>query len=92
MHESKSNIAVRVVLNALLLLSVAWFPWWVSLVVVIVLVSRYRAYEVILWGGMIDLLYGSTASVGMPFLSTATFALLLALAEVIKPRLVFYSK
>ena len=77
---------VRVLLNVLLMGSIVWLPWWTMLVAAIVLVARYRAYEVIFWGAVIDLLYGTSIA----FLSTLACAALLLAGELIKPRLVFY--
>ena len=92
MSELKQRSIVRIALNLLLMGSIAWFFWWVSLACAVVLVARYRAYEVIFWGAVLDFLYGTSAVLAMPFLSTLVFTVCLLVAELIKPYLVFYDR
>lgn len=86
------NIIVRVFLNVALAVSLVLLPWFVSLPFALVLLFRFRAYEILLWGVLADALYGAPVSVlgGLPIFFTLIFTLLFVAVEYSKRFLVFY--
>jgi len=85
---------LRLFLNLCLLVSVFLFPWWLSVAFMGLLLITARAYEIIFWGFIIDLLYGASIPrfMNVPFVFTLGSAALFCLVEYIKPRLVFYQQ
>lgn len=83
---------LRLFLNVCTLLSVLWFPWWITVGFLLLLLGTARAYEVIIWGFVMDALYGAPVPryYNLPLLFTLGSALLFAVVEFIKPTLVFY--
>lgn len=80
----------RPLLAAALFASVLFLPWFVTLALALALVALANAYEVILAGFLLDLLYGVDGMFGvpMPFLGTTTAFILFAAAYLIKRNLV----
>ena len=87
-------MALRIFLNGCLLLSALWFPWWVTMGFVLLLLSVARAYEVIVWGIVLDTLYGAPVPrfFELPILFTLLCTLVVVVVEFIKPTLVFYER
>lgn len=83
---------VRILLSGLFFLSIFFFPWFVTVLLGLLLVVRYPAYEVVLGGLMLDFLYGASVPsfhIG-PYLFTIFFSATLVLSIYIKQKLVFY--
>jgi hypothetical protein len=68
---------VRITLDILFLLAVIVAPWWVAVILGLVLLVGVRAYEAALGGVVMDVLYVSPASslFGGDFVFTAGFML-----------------
>jgi len=50
---------IRLVLNAAILVSILFFPWWFTVIVGIILVFLQKNfYEIIVWAIFYDVLYG----------------------------------
>lgn len=83
---------LRVVFNILMFGSILFLPWWVTIIIAIGFLFKFRAYEVILWGVFADVLYSSAviSFSNIQFLFTATFVVFFVLAYFIKKRLMFY--
>lgn len=83
---------LRLFLNGCLLLSVAAFPWWLTLGFMLLLLITARAYEVLLWGFVLDAVYGAPIRqfAGIPALFTLSAAAAFVVVEFVKPRLRFY--
>ncbi|HEX9609140.1 MAG TPA: hypothetical protein VGA06_02945 [Candidatus Paceibacterota bacterium] len=90
--KSRRSILWRVLLNGALLSTIVWLPWWITIIFILALVARFRAYEVLLWGVVADALYAAPASVlvGLPMFFTLAFTALFIVAEYSKRFLVFY--
>lgn len=86
------SIIFRILLNIALLASIVWLPLWIAMIFLLVLVIRFRAYEVLLFGIAVDALYAAPVSVlfGLPIFFTLVFALFLIAAEYSKRFLIFY--
>ena len=87
------NIWYRIFLNTLLLWSVLFLPWWVSVFFMVSLLVLWKAYEVLFWGFLIDVTYGaSVPSYGtIPLIFTLLSVLLFIAIEFSKKRIIFYT-
>lgn len=85
-------MTIRIVLNVLLFVSILFFPWWLTLVFGLVLLIRYAAYEIILYGFFADTIYGIPLPefYGIQFLCTAVFMIALFASFFIKKKIIFY--
>lgn len=85
---------LRLFLNICLFISVCFFPWWITIGFILLLLATARAYEVIFCGFIIDLLYGVPVPgfMNVPFLFTLLSGFLFLIVELIKPHLVFYER
>ena len=57
--------AIRIVVAAIGFLSAIFLPWWIPAICIVILALRWRAWEAILLGVFMDLLWLSPAS-GLP--------------------------
>jgi len=91
-NESAKKIYARVVLDIATLLAVFIFPWWLSVVVVLVLIFAYeRYYEAIFYAVLIYELYaGASSSSGGAYTFPLITIGLLGIAEFTKRRLMLY--
>lgn len=83
---------LRLLINILLVPSILFFPWWVSLALGVLLLVKDRAYEVIVWAFVFDTLYG-TAYIpffGLQFIATLLFFILFFLSIAVKRRIILY--
>ncbi len=78
--------AIRITLGILLFASVLYFPWYVTLLIALIIVARTSGYEVLIAGLCVDLLYGDRGIWGLevPFLATGTAVILFFAAHFIK--------
>jgi len=83
---------LRIMLNLSLLVSVLLLPWWISALVALVAVLMYRAYEVIFWGFVFDVLYAwpLPALANVSLVATTAAVAMFLLAEYSKRFLSFY--
>lgn len=84
----------RLILNICVLLSVLFLPWWATIALMgAVLFSSERAFEVLFWGLLMDVLYGTPQPLffNITFLFTFGAGAMFVLAFFIKRRLIFYS-
>ena len=70
-----------------------FLPWWITTIIAIGFLFKFKAYEVIFWGVFADILYSSAVInfLNIQFLFTMTFILLFMIMYFIKKRLMFYS-
>lgn len=82
----------RIVFNILMFLSVLFLPWWVTVIVAMVFLSKFKAYEIIFWGVFADILYNASVPsfLNIEYLFTITFIVLLIISHYLKRRLMFY--
>lgn len=85
---------LRIFLNGCLLVSVLFFPWWLTIAFALLLVVSVRAYEILFWGFLLDVLYAAKLPdfFGIPILFTLCFGFIFIAVELIKPGLVFYGR
>ena len=85
------TLYTRLALNTLIALSIVWFPWWLSLFLLIVLMALYRAYEALLWALLYDSLYGGAlpALYGFGYIMTLSTVALFSIIELLKTRLLY---
>jgi hypothetical protein len=83
---------MRVLFNLLILMSVLVLPWWVAVMLFVPLLLIADAYEVLVWGFVLDALYSSAVPLyfNVPVLFTAAAFLLFVVVMVLKRRLFFY--
>jgi hypothetical protein len=87
---------LRLIFNLGALVSITLFPAWATLGVLLamLLMLRARTYEVLVWGGVLDFLYGVYLH-GFPYVPiiyTMTATVMFLVAEFLKPHLVFYDR
>lgn len=71
---------IRVLLTVSMFLGAFLFPWWVGALCGVLLAIRYRAWEVILFGVLVDVLWlPSSMWYGIPIATCAAFILVWAL-------------
>lgn len=82
----------RILLNALLFFSILFLPWWFSILFALVLLFGFEAIEVLGWGLLIDILYGTplTLFFNFTFIFTLLFLTLFLVTTHLKQRLIFY--
>jgi len=75
-----------------MLSSILFLPWWFSILFALVLLFGFEAVEVLGWGLLIDILYGTplTFFFNFTFIFTLLFLLLFLSTYYLKKRLVFY--
>ena len=85
----------HIILDALLFISVIICPWWVTVILAVGILYHLRFFnELVLFGLMMDILYGNFTSNLHPldYKFTIFFIVLLLSSFLIKKRLKFYSK
>lgn len=84
---------LRIFLNIFILTSILFFPWWITLGIVLILLAIYNAYEVIVWGVFADALYSIplVEFFNIQFIFTITFVLLLVISSFLKKKVIFYN-
>jgi len=85
----------RIILNILLFLFIIICPWWLSVIFAVVILYYSRIFnEIILFGLMMDILYGNFSSNFniMDYKFTLLFLILLLASFFIKKRLKFYNR
>jgi hypothetical protein len=84
----------RLVLAVLLFLSVIFTPIWVSAIIALALALRFRAWEVVVAGLLVDLMWMPT-SVSIPGalpIATLTALALVVVFEPLRRHLLIYSR
>lgn len=81
----------RLIVNILLLFSILYLPWWLSLAVAVgASFWFFRYYELIAVGLLIDLLYGQGATYFFPFIVTTGTIVLYITIAFLKTKLRWY--
>jgi len=82
----------RIGLNILMVSSILFLPWWFSVLLALVLLFGFEAVEVLGWGLLIDILYGTplTFFYNFTFIFTLLFFILFLTTTYLKKYLVFY--
>jgi len=90
----ENSFSVRIALNIMTLTSVIILPWWVSVIFILVLITRYRAYEILFWGFLLDILYSSPipSLLNTTLLFTIISLVVFILADITKKHLIFYTE
>lgn len=83
---------LRVIFNILMLMSVLFLPWWVTAIIAVGFLYKFRAYEIILWGVFADVLYSSSviSFYNIEFVFTIGAIVFFILSYFIKKKLMFY--
>ncbi|MDP3726201.1 MAG: hypothetical protein Q8R36_03310 [bacterium] len=84
---------MRIILNIALLFSILFFPWFVTVVAALLCVFiQKKFYEVVGWGLLYDVLYGTTSvgNFGFNFFFMLGSLMFLFGAEYIKRKTRFY--
>lgn len=85
-------MVLRIAFNVLMFASVLFLPWWVTVIVAVVFLFKFTAYEIMLWGVFADVLYSASVPsfYNIEFLFTIGAIVIFVLAYFIKRRLMFY--
>jgi len=85
-------MVLRVIFNILMLGSILFLSWWVTAIVAIGFLFKFRAYEIILWGIFADVLYGASVPsfYNIEFLFTIGAIVFFILSYFLKKKLMFY--
>ena len=85
-------LVTRISLNILMVSSILFLPWWLSILFALVLLFGFEAVEVLGWGLLIDILYGTplTLFFNFTFIFTLLFFVLFLSTQYLKRYLVFY--
>lgn len=75
MKKKNNTIAIRLILDGLMLLSVFLLPWWCTFAIGAVLLLLSGSYEIILAGFLWDTLYGAPTELffGIRYILTVIF-------------------
>src|SRR3989344_4581768 len=93
MRNKKNKIKKRVAANLILLALLFIAPWWIVMSVAVLFLFYFKNYfEILIFGFLLDLLYGAPVSAyyGMGYVISVIAALAFALVAVVKNRLVFF--
>lgn len=84
---------LRIFLNIFIFLSILFFPWWITLGVVLIILAIYNAYEVIVLGIFADALYSVPLVdfFNIQFVFTIIFVSLLVVSSFLKKKVIFYN-
>lgn len=88
-----SNLKIRVILDILIIIGIAIFPWWFSLALVIFGIFVFQSfYEAVFFGAIIDSIYSLAKDIffGSNFIFILFFLILVIFIEWIKKRLRVY--
>jgi hypothetical protein len=87
-----SMLYLRIIFNVLMLGSILFLPWWVTVIVAVGFLLKFSAYEVILWGVFADVLYSSSviSFYNIEFLFTIGAVTMFIIGYFIKKKLMFY--
>lgn len=79
-------------MNIALAGSILFLPWWFTILLAVIIIFMFQAYEIIVWGFVADTLYGIpiAAYYNIEFLFTLFFVALVILVVPLKRRLIFY--
>lgn len=85
-------MTIRILANLFLLISILFFPWWVTAILGIILAFMYDAYELFGWGIFADSLYAVPLETffNIEFLFTIYFAAVFVIVIFIKRKTIFY--
>jgi hypothetical protein len=90
-NSLSNSIVKRVIADIIMVMLIAWAPWWLIVIGAGTCLFVYNSYyEIILWGLCLDELYG--AAYPLPYSLSATILACAALvgAYYLKKRLTFY--
>ncbi len=94
-HISRANTMTpsRISINILLFISVLYFPWWLTILIGILLLSLHNGVELLFWGLFADALFGVPLEsfYGVQYLFTLLFFILIVLAVYVKQKMIFYN-
>lgn len=88
-----SNLKIRIILNILIMVAIAVFPWWFSVALIIFGIFTFKSfYEAIFFGMVIDSVYGVHKNLffGYNFVFILLFLILITFVEWMKKRLRVY--
>ncbi len=87
----RSSATIRLLFNAAMLLSLIYFPWWITALIGLLFIVSLRPIEVVFWGIVIDA-FGAApvpAYGGFQYFFTFGFLLALTAARVVRKRILF---
>ena len=86
------SLTLRILMNVALLASILFLPWWFTVLLAMVHIFMFQAYEIIAWGFVLDTLYGTPVALyyNIEFFSTLLFTTFVILVIPLKHRLIFY--
>jgi|GEM_PF-3729229 len=84
-----SNNWKRILFNFALLLSLLYFPWWITALIGVLFIVSEQPFEIVIWGILIDALAGAPVPsfLGVEMLFTLSFFALLIIARLVRERL-----
>ena len=90
-NSFSNSIVKRVIADIVMVLLIAWGPWWLIVIGAGICLFVYNSYfEIILWGLCLDELYGAAYSLPYSLSATILAAAALVGAYYLKKRLTFY--
>lgn len=86
----KNKKVIRTVLDILLFGSVFIFPWYITVLISLILLALFKPFEIIAAGLLMDALYG-VSFYGTDFLFTIIFLALYLASHFMKKNLLIYT-
>ena len=77
----------RLIANIIVIISIAVLPWWVSMLLILLMLFYFNFIEMIIYGVMLDSLYGRQGSIISEHLFFIAGVTIYALFILIKPYL-----
>ena len=86
-----SIILKRLASDILMLLLIAWAPWWIIIIAAVAFLFVYNSYyEIVLWGLCLDEIYGTSHHIPYSLIATVVACLLFIAVYFLKKRLMIY--
>jgi len=85
----------RAVLNTVIVLSIAWLPWWVTAIFILFGFAYFHSFfEGVAWGAVMDILYGAPLEKfgGLQFVFSVSSLAVFFLIERLKRNIRFYRR
>lgn len=86
-------LSSRISINILLLISILYFPWWITIAIALLLLVLHNGVELLFWGVFADSLFGTQLLYfyDIQYLFTLLFFSLIFIAMYLKKKVIFYN-
>jgi hypothetical protein len=77
LYHNENTVWLRILVVLIGLVCITLFPWWINGLCMILMVVRYRAWEVLIFASAMDVLYAAPSShIFFPWCTAGALALL----------------